>query len=167
MSVAAGNSAWPIATSVASVQLGISRRALDAAADLGKVKPGRGSNARLIDNAYVQRQLMRAEGAWSAAYAGLEQALIRMWQDAGKSRRLPIDTRIALLTANIHASAASIEIVESVCGIVGTSVAPAKGIFGACLRDTRTIGGHGAVGGHKLETAAQMQFGLLEDSFSV
>lgn len=167
MSVAAGNSAWPIATSVASVQLGISRRSLDAAGDLVKVKSGRGSNPRLIDNSYVQRQLMRAEGAWLAAYAGVEQALIRMWQDAGKSRRLPIDTRIALLTANIHASTTAIDIIEAVCDIVGTSVAPANGIFGACLKDARTIGGHGAVNGYKLETAAQMRFGFLEDSFAI
>jgi alkylation response protein AidB-like acyl-CoA dehydrogenase len=152
---------------VAAVQLGISRRSLDAAGDLVMVKPGRGRNARLIENAYVQRQLMRTEGAWLAAYAGVEQALIRMWRDAEKSRRLPIDTRIALLTANIHASTAATEIVESVCGIVGTSVASAKGIFAACLRDSRTICGHGAVNGYKLETAAQMRFGFLEDSFAV
>ena len=82
MSVAAGNSAWPIATSVAAVQLGTSRRALDAIADLVRAKAGKADSALLIDNAHVQRLLMRAEAAWSAANAGVEQALIRMWQDA-------------------------------------------------------------------------------------
>jgi alkylation response protein AidB-like acyl-CoA dehydrogenase len=166
MSVATGNSVWPIATSVAAVQLGTSRRALDAAGELAKDKPWRGRNAKLIENAHVQRQLMRAEGAWSAACAGMEQALIRMWQDAEKNRRLPAETRIALFVANIHASTTATKIVESVCDIVGTSVAPAKGIFGACLRDARTLGSHVAVGGHRLEVAAQMRFGL-EHSLSV
>jgi hypothetical protein len=41
MSVAVGNGYWPIATAVAAIQLGTSRRALDDAGDLVKVKPGR------------------------------------------------------------------------------------------------------------------------------
>jgi hypothetical protein len=110
---------------------------------------------------------MRAESAWSAANAGLDYALIRMWEDAGRSRRLPIATRIALLIANVHASTTAIEIIESVCDAVGTSIAPAGGIFGACLRDARTLASHTAVSGDKLELAAQMRFGLLENSFLV
>jgi alkylation response protein AidB-like acyl-CoA dehydrogenase len=167
MSVAAGNSAWPIATSVAAVVLGTARRALDAATDLVRTKNDRVTKSPLIGNAHVQRQLMSAESAWSAANAGVEQALIRMWTDAEQSRRLPITTRIALLTANVHASATAIEIIESVCDLVGTSIAPAGSIFGACLRDARTLGSHTAVSGGKLELAAQMRFGLLEDSFLV
>lgn len=167
MSAAAGNSAWPIATAVAAVQLGTSRRALDAAADHVRTKQDRASNAPLIGNAHVQRQLMRAEGAWSAANVGVEQALIRLWRDAEQSRRLPIETRITLMIANIHAATTAIDIIEAVCDIVGTSVAPAGGIFGACLRDARTLGGHIGVAGHKLELAARMRFGLLEDSFSI
>lgn len=85
MSVAAGNGYWPIATSVAAVQLGTARRALDAAIDLVKVKSGVLRKRPLSENAYVQRQLMRAEGAWSASYAGVEQALTQMWQDAEAS----------------------------------------------------------------------------------
>jgi hypothetical protein len=121
----------------------------------------------LILNAHVQRQLMRAEGAWSAANAGVEQGLIRMWEDAEHSRRLPIATRIALSTANVHASTIGIEIIEAVCDIIGTSIAPVGAIFGACLRDARTLGSHFIVGGGKLELAAQMRFGLLEDSYLV
>jgi acyl-CoA dehydrogenase-like protein len=110
---------------------------------------------------------MRAEGAWSAANASVEQALIKMWEDAEQTRRLPIATRIALLAANVHASAVAMEIIGSVCDTIGTSIAPAGGIFGACLRDARTLGSHTAVGGGKLELAAQMRFGLLEDSYLV
>jgi indole-3-acetate monooxygenase len=167
MSVACGNSAWPIATSVAAVVLGTSRRALDAAAHLVSIKRERVDNVLLIENAHVQRELMRAEGAWSVANAGVEQALIRMWQDAAESRRLPMETRIALLTANVHASTTANEIIASVCNIIGTSIAPAGGIFGACLKDARTLGSHTAVAGKKLELAAQMRFGLLENSYLV
>ena len=167
MSVAAGNSAWPIATSIAAVQLGTSRRALDAVADLVRAKAGKAGSALLIDNAHVQRLLMRTEAAWSAANAGVEQALIKMWRDAEQSRRLPIETRIALLTANVHASTTAIEIIGTVCDIVGSSIAPSGAIFAACLRDARTLGGHVGVGGHKLELAAKMRFGLLADHFGI
>jgi hypothetical protein len=51
--------------------------------------------------------------------------------------------------------------------MVGTSVAPARGIFGACLKDARTIGSHAAVSGPGLEMAAQLRFGLVEDGFWV
>jgi indole-3-acetate monooxygenase len=166
MSVAAGNSAWPIATAVAAVVLGTSRRALDAATDLVRVKHDRSTKSPLFENTHVQRQLMRAEGAWSAANAGVEQALIRMWEDAGQSRRLPIATRIALLTANVHASTTAIEIIGSVCDTVGTAIAPAGGFL---VRVCGMPGPSAAISpsAGALELAAQMRFGLLENSFLV
>jgi alkylation response protein AidB-like acyl-CoA dehydrogenase len=167
MSVAVGSGFWPIATAVAAVQLGTSRRALDAASDLVKKKAGALRTRPLMENAHVQQQLMRAEGAWSACYAGVEKALTQMWRHAEQNRRLPIEIRTALLSANAYASATAIEIIDSVCEIVGTSVAPARGIFGACLRDARTIGSHVSVGGAMLELAAQLRFGLIQDSIWV
>ena len=167
MSVVVGNSAWTIATAVAAVLLGTSRRALDAATDVIRIKRDRATKLPLIGNAHMQRALMRAEGAWAAANAGVEQALMRMWEDARQNRRLPIATRIALSTANVHASTAAIQIIESVCDAVGSSIAPTGAIFGACLRDARTLASHVATSGGKLELAAQMHLGLLEDSFLV
>jgi hypothetical protein len=67
----------------------------------------------------------------------------------------------------VHASEIGIEIIEAVCDTIGTSIAPAGAIFGACLRDARTLGSHFIVGGGKLELVAQMRFGLLEDSYLV
>jgi indole-3-acetate monooxygenase len=165
MSAAAGNSAWPIATSVAAIQLGLARRALDAAGDLLKVKTARRGTAPLIENARVQFELITAEGAWLACYAGVEQALVRLWQHAEINRRLPVEDRLALFAANVHASASATRIIGSVCDVVGSSVAPVRGIFGACLRDARIIGSHAIISGSKIEIAAQMRYGLLEDSF--
>ena len=167
MSAAAGNSAWPIATSVAAIQLGLARRALDAAGELLKVKTVRRGTAPLIQNARVQFELIMAEGAWLACYAGVEHALVRLWQHAEINRRLPVEDRLALFAANVHASASATRIIGSVCDVVGSSVAPAHGIFGACLRDARIIGSHAVLSGPKVEIAAQMRYGLLEDSFWV
>ena len=167
MSSAAGNSAWPVATSVAAIQLGLARRALDAAADLLKVKTARRATAPLIEHPRVQYELIMAEGAWLACYAGVEQALSRLWEHAELNRRLPVEDRLVLFAANVHASASAIRIIGSICDLIGSSVAPAQGIFGACLRDARIIGSHAILSGPKVEIAAQMRYGLLEDSFWV
>jgi alkylation response protein AidB-like acyl-CoA dehydrogenase len=163
MSIAAGNGYWPISTSVAAMQLGIARRALDAACELVQKKKPYGQPTELLCNsAHVQRQLMAAEAAWAAAKASVELILGRMWAAAARDRKLPSDLLEALASANIHAASTSTAIVESVCDVVGTSVAPSRSIFGACLRDARTIGSHYAVNPVKLELMAKMRFGLVE-----
>jgi len=162
MSIAAGNGYWPISTSVAAMQLGIARRALDAACELVlKKKPYGQPNELLCNNAHVQRQLMAAEAAWAAAKASVDLILGRMWGAAERHRTLSPDLLEALTPANIHASSTSTGIVETVCDVVSTSVAPARSIFGACLRDARTIGSHFAVNPLKLELMAKMRFGLV------
>ena len=163
MSVMVGNGVWPIGTSVAAVQLGTARRAIDAAMDLVKVKPGALRTRPLVENAHVQRGLMRAEGAWFACLTGVERALAQLWADAQVTRQLPLETRLRLLAANAYASATSINLIESMCEIVGTSIAPARGIFGACLRDARTIGSHASISGAMVEMGAQIKFGLSTD----
>ena len=162
MSIAAGNGYWPIATSVSAVQLGIARRALDAAGELAMKKPIARSTELLCKNANVQRQLMRAEAAWSASKAGVDLVLREMWEAAKQSRRLPAAILMALASANVYASATAIDIVETVCDVISTSIAPSRSIFGACLRDARTIGSHIAVNPVKLELIAKMKFGLAE-----
>ena len=106
---------------------------------------------------------MRAEGAWFACLTGVERALAQLWADAQVTRQLPLETRLRLLAANAYASATSINIIESMCEIVGTSIAPARGIFGACLRDARTIGSHASISGAMVEMGAQIKFGLTTD----
>jgi alkylation response protein AidB-like acyl-CoA dehydrogenase len=160
MSIAAGNGYWPIATSVAAIQLGIARRALDAGVELAMKKPIARSAEMLCKNAHVQRQLMRAEASWSASKAWLELVLRQMWEAASQNRKLPPLILMALASANVHAAATAIDVVQSVCDVISTSIAPSRSIFGACLRDARTIGSHIAVNPVKLELIAKMKFGL-------
>jgi alkylation response protein AidB-like acyl-CoA dehydrogenase len=161
-SIAAGNGYWPIATSVSAIQLGIARRALDAAADLALKKPIARSTELLCKNAHVQRQLMRAEAAWAASKAGVELVLRQMWEAAGQDRKLPPAILMALTSANIYAVATATDIIQSVCDVISTSIAPSRSIFGACLRDARTIGSHIAVNPAKLELIAKMKFGFTD-----
>lgn len=163
MSAAAGNGYWPISAATASVQLGIARRALDEGVALVKRKLDMKGAAPLAENAHVQRQMMRAEAAWAAARAGVLQALEALWQDAAQAPKVPRDTLLRLVLANVHAAAESTEIVQMVCDLIGTSIAPANSIFGACLRDARTIGSHVSVNPAKLEGIARLSFGLIDE----
>jgi hypothetical protein len=69
---------------------------------------------------------------------------------------------MASASANVHAAATAIDVVQSVCDVMSTSVAPSRSIFGACLRDARTLGSHIAVNPAKLELIAKMKFGLTD-----
>ena len=93
MAVAGSNGLWPIATSVSATVLGISRRALDAATDLVKVKRSDPDAPVYAENAFVQRHLLLAEGSWQASRAGVEQALEVMWREANAEQRLTPATR--------------------------------------------------------------------------
>jgi alkylation response protein AidB-like acyl-CoA dehydrogenase len=161
-SIAAGNGYWPISTAVSAMQLGIARRALDAASELASKKCIARSSELLCNNAHVQRQLMAAEAAWAASKAGVELVLRQMWEAAELNRKLPSAILMALGSANVHAAATATDIVESVCDVISTSVAPSRSIFGACLRDARTIGSHIAVNPVKFELIAKMKFGLTD-----
>jgi indole-3-acetate monooxygenase len=161
-SIAAGNGYWPIATSVSAIQLGIARRAIDAATELTFKKPIARSSELLCKNAHVQRQLMLAEAAWAASKAGVEMVLRQMWEAAGQDRKLPPAILMALASANIYAAATATDIVQSVCDVISTSIAPSRSIFGACLRDARTIGSHIAVNPVKFELIAKMKFGFTD-----
>jgi alkylation response protein AidB-like acyl-CoA dehydrogenase len=163
VSAAAGNGYWPIATSVAAVQLGIARRALDEGVAHVQRKRDARSGGWLSANAHVQRQVMQAEAAWLAACASVEAALEQFWGDAVQSRTVPRATLMRLALANVHAARTGTEIVQTICDLAGTSVAPAHGIFGACLRDARTMGSHIAVNPSKLETLAELRFGLTSE----
>jgi alkylation response protein AidB-like acyl-CoA dehydrogenase len=160
--IASGNGYWPIATATSATQLGIARRALDAATELAQKKNLARSSELLCKNAHVQRQLMQGEAAWAAAKAGIETVLAQMWKAAEQDRKMPPALLMALGCANVHAAATATAIVETVCDIVNTSVAPARSIFGACLRDSRTIGSHVSVNPAKLELIAKMKFGLAD-----
>jgi alkylation response protein AidB-like acyl-CoA dehydrogenase len=162
MSAAAGNGYWPISTAVSAVQLGIARRTLDAAAELVKKKPDARRKTRLAENTHVQRELMRAEATWFANKAAVSVALQQMWDAAQHDRKIPASILLTLASANVLAAAAAIDIVDVVCDIVGTSVAPARSLFAACLKDARTMGSHLSVNPAKFELIAQIRLGMVD-----
>jgi alkylation response protein AidB-like acyl-CoA dehydrogenase len=161
INVATGNGYWPIETAVAATQLGTARLALDAATELLARKRSRFNGRPLIESAHMQIALLRAEGAWSAAYDSVEVSLGQFWEEA---EQLPLAhaTRLRLFRANAHAAHTATAIVDTVGELVGTSIAPADSPFAACLRDAHVLGTHIGIGLGIIEHAARVQYGLDE-----
>lgn len=161
--VAVGNGNWPIATSVAAVQLGTARRALDLTADTLPTKRPMPTFTPLSQNASVQRQLMRAEAMWYACRAAAEAALGDLWREAQENGRLSTETRTRLLIANTNANQTSVQIVDTCCELLGTAVVPAEGDLALCLRNAHTLLGHISTNGATLEFAGQVHLGLIPE----
>lgn len=161
--VAVGNGNWLIATSVAAVQLGTARLALDVTTETLPTKRPAPTFRSLSENTAVQRQLMRADAMWCAARAGVQQALEQLWAEAHDHGRLSSGTRVRLLVANTHANQTAVEIVDTCSELLGTAVVPAEGTLARCLRDVHTLQGHIAANSATLEFAAQVHLGLLDE----
>jgi len=165
--VLVGNGDWPIATSVAAVQLGAARRAMDEAARIVAEKAPAPDFVLLAEQGAVQRALLRAEGRWNAALASVEHELEAMWSDAVRDEELTVDRRVRLLAANVHAAHESVAVIADMCEITGTAAVDRSQALSRMRRDSLALHGHLAINGATVEAAAKMRLGLLTDDIRV
>jgi alkylation response protein AidB-like acyl-CoA dehydrogenase len=155
-----GNGNWPIATSVAAVQLGNARRALDEGHRLALGKAPMPDFVRLADNAAVQRQLVEAEGACAAAVASVERELETMWSVAREREELPAETRTRLHRANLNANRVAVGIVDSVCEFTGTESVGYANVLSRTHRDAHALRAHISVRASAVEHNAKVSLGI-------
>ncbi len=160
--VLVGNGNWPIASSVAAVQLGTARAALDEVRSIVVDKAPAPSFAPLIRNAAIQRRLVELEGAWLGALAAVERELESMWEEALADGRLSTGQRVRLATANAAANRVAVQIGDGSGEIAGTEVAKRTSRLSRCLRDVHTLRGHVSTNGSVLERIALADVGLLD-----
>jgi alkylation response protein AidB-like acyl-CoA dehydrogenase len=157
--VLVGNGNWPIASSVAAVQLGTARAALDEVRALVVEKAPPPTFTPLVDNAAVQRGLVELEGTWLGARAAVERELESMWEEALLDGRLSSAQRVRLATANAAANRAAVAIVDGAGELGGTEIAARTSRLSRCLRDVHTLRGHVATNGSVLERIARADVG--------
>jgi alkylation response protein AidB-like acyl-CoA dehydrogenase len=162
-----GNGNWPIATSIAAVQLGNARRALDEARRVVVAKAPPPDLVRLADSAAVQRQLVEAEGCWHAAVATVERELESMWAEATLLEELSPETRVALHRANLTADRLATRVVELACEMSGTAWLTPGSVLGRCRRDALALRGHISVNGMSAEHNAKVDLAALPASILV
>lgn len=156
-----GNGFWPIATSVAAVQLGNARRALDVAAELVHRKAPSPRFTPLVDSAAVQRSLARAEGLWGAAVAAVERELESMWEQARRTGELTVEQRVRLHRANLTANDLALQVVDLVSEVTGTASVARAHVLSRVQRDAHALRSHITTNGVSAELNTQVALGLL------
>ena len=155
-----GNGNWPIAVSVAAVQLGASRRALDELRELLSTRNHRIDQRPLAEDHGVQVELMDVEGQWLAARALVERELDSMWHQAVEHEELDTDQRVRLKLACTNANAAAMQVASTAMQLTCTATIDPHLPLSRCIRDIQALQGHIGVGRATLELAAQTSLGL-------
>ena len=148
------------ATGFATVALGVARKSLDIAIDVGNSRTPYRSGALLRDHQTTQRSIGEAHALQSSARAFLRESHARLWDSVCTSGTLTVDERIQLRVAATHAIRTSAQVVDAAYTLCG-----AGGIFQSNpiqrrFQDMHVITQH--VQGHHVhyETTGQHLLGL-------
>ncbi len=148
------------ATGFATVALGVARKSLDIAVDVGNNRTPYRSGVLLRDHQTTQRSIGEGHALHSSARAFLREAHGRLWESACTRGTLTVDERIQLRVAATHAIRTSAQVVDAAYTLCG-----AGGIFQTNpiqrrFQDIHVITQH--VQGHHVhyETAGQYLLGL-------
>ena len=148
------------ATGFATVALGVARKSLDIAIEVGGSRTPYRSGVLLRDHQTTQRTIGEAHALHSSARAFLRESHARLWESAVSKGSLTTDERIQLRVAATHAIRTSAQVVDAAYTLCG-----AGGIFQTNpiqrrFQDIHVITQH--VQGHYVhyETAGQFLLGL-------
>ena len=148
------------ATGFATVALGVARKSLDIAIDVGGSRTPYRSGVLLRDHQTTQRTIGEAHAQQSSARAFLREAHGRLWESAGSRGVLTTDERIQLRVAATHAIRTSAQVVDAAYTLCGASGIFQSNPIQRRFQDMHVITQH--VQGHYVhyETAGQYLLGL-------
>ncbi|MEP0943594.1 MAG: acyl-CoA dehydrogenase family protein [Rhizobiaceae bacterium] len=162
-----GHGVWLITLSVAAVQLGLARAAIDAVREelTGKIDKATGEPA--ISKPATLRALEEAEGLLFSLRAGLERAAERLWaegmRDGNPTAQARIETRLASLTA-VHQGTA---IVRSVFDVAGASAILRTGRLQRIFRDASCLIHHISSVRERFELVGMVRHDLAPLSYAI
>ena len=152
-----------LALGVASVTLGLARRAVDELIALAAKRPD-ASNRSLGERAPVQADLARCDATVRAARAFVADTAGRCWDTATAGRPLPDEEKRLLRAAANHAVAASTEVVDRCYTLAGGTAVFTASPLQRILRDTHTATQHAMTAPRMWEPLGRMLFGLPTDT---
>jgi indole-3-acetate monooxygenase len=152
-----------LALGVASVTIGLARRAIDELAALGAKRP-MGSSRTLAERAPAQAELARAEAAVRSARSFVREAVDQAWTVAADEGAMTDELKGLIRLAATDAAVRCAEAVDRCYHTGGgTSVyeiSPLQRVF----RDVHTATQHGMIAPRTLEPLGRMGFGLPTDA---
>lgn len=159
-----GKGIWPIAASVAGVQLGIARRALREAKLVLRGKPQTagytGTNAPRSENSGLQRDFGRMAGTLDLARSGVEAVLLELWNEA-QSGHVTAATQRRSQSACATAAWQSADIITRAFDMAGTSGQGRSHALQRAFRDGHTLTAHISVNDSVFEFLGRTM--LMED----
>jgi indole-3-acetate monooxygenase len=151
---------WASIAALSSVSLGIARAAIDDLIELAERKAPAYTVKTLKHRSNVQMSLGEAEALLGAARAYLYEALEEVWHRVCGGEFIDLPGKIKLQLAASHAASASMQVVDLVQSVVGTSGIRQTYRFERHFRDVHTIAQHGYISPSRYESVGQLLFGV-------
>lgn len=145
---------------LAPIALAIAREAIEALRALAPSKMSLGTMKTLRDRPLAHARLGRAEGLVRAARALLFATLEDSWALVQAGGRPDLEQRAGDLLAGVHAVQSSVEAVDLVYGIAGSSAIYERSPIERAFRDIQTIRHHGFAGESRFEAVGQVLLGV-------
>jgi len=148
---------------LAPVALGVAREAIEEFKRLALGKIPFMSATSLGERPLAQMALGKAEGVLSAARSFFYATATEAWEHTVTGRASTREEKGRLMLAAVHLMQSSVEAVDHVCGVAGTSGIYASSPLERAFRDVHTARHHGWVSETRYGTYGQIALGLEPD----
>jgi indole-3-acetate monooxygenase len=150
-----------LGASLATLELGIARHAIDILSEVARTKIALRSRQVLSQQATLQADLGRAEGLLRSGRALLYETLDELWHLVAAGQTPSVAQRAMQVLASTQATQSAIQTVKLMFSAAGsTSVYTTTSQLERCLRDARTAGQHIAVARANYEMIGQAMLGF-------
>ncbi|MEP6300074.1 MAG: acyl-CoA dehydrogenase family protein, partial [Ilumatobacter sp.] len=153
-----------LACSVASVGLGVARRALDELGDVAQGKRPQFSSRTLAQSGFTQIELARAEAGLRSARAFLLDEVSSAWESVEGGDQVTLDQRIAMRLAATHAASASASAADVAYTLAGGTAVYETSLLGRCMRDAHVVTQHIQTAPKLNEKIGRLLLGLDDDT---
>lgn len=152
---------------VASVMLGIARRALDEITTLAQAKKPTQSSKTLAQSPIVQSDLARAEAMLRSATGFLEDTVDSVWQTVLAGDKVSLDQRLSTRLAGSFAAEQACAVVDICYKAGGGAAVYSTSPLQRCFRDVHTAAAHVVIGARAYELVGRERLGQPIDTTSV
>ena len=144
---------------VASVLIGIARRAIRELTDLANTKKPAQSSKTLAMSSQVQIDIAKAEAIVRSSYAYLVDEVATAWEVVLRGDRLEVEHRLRARLAASHVGVECCRAVDLVYNAGGGSSVFSSSPLQRCFRDAHTASAHIMVSARAFETTGRHRFG--------
>lgn len=152
-----------LAIGVASVLVGLGRRAIDELTELGEKRPS-GSSRSLAERPIVQAQIAEADAAARSARAFIREVVDECWEAAASEGVMTDEHKRLLRLAATNAAERCARAVDLCYHAAGGTAVYQDCALQRVFRDTHVATQHGMVAPRTLEPVGRMVFGLPTDT---